>query len=188
MQNIRRTSKRSAVAVAVSSVLLVACGGVLPEKDDAVASVEDRSATSQSANTGSGSTQAMPDRGSAFDGHPLDDPNGQLFTKIVYFDFDSTELLDSDRAVIEAHAEYLAANPSAIVILEGHADERGTREYNIALGEGRSNSVRSLMSLLGAGQNQLRTVSYGEERPQDLGHDESAWSANRRVEFNYISR
>ncbi|MEM7250408.1 MAG: peptidoglycan-associated lipoprotein Pal [Pseudomonadota bacterium] len=187
MQNIRRTSKRSAVAVALSSVLLVACGGVLPEKDEPVASVEDRSATSsQSGNAGS--TQALRDRGSAFNGHPLDDPNGQLFTKIVYFDFDSTEILASDRAVVEAHAEYLAANPSAVVILEGHADERGTREYNIALGEGRSNSVRSLMSLLGASQNQLRTVSYGEERPQDLGHDEGAWSANRRVEFNYISR
>ena len=89
---------------------------------------------------------------------------------------------------MEAHAHYLAANAGATVTLEGHADERGSREYNIGLGERRAVGVRQLMSLLGASGSQIRTVSYGEERPAVDGHSESIWSANRRVEIIYRTR
>jgi len=108
-----------------------------------------------------------------------------LSKKVVYFDFDSSTVHDSDRAIIEAHANYLAQHPAVKVTLEGHTDERGTREYNIGLGERRANAVKQLMLLSGVSPSQISTVSYGEERPAVLGHDESAWSKNRRVEIVY---
>lgn len=108
-----------------------------------------------------------------------------LQTKVVYFDYDSSGVKDSDRAVIQAHANYLAQHPEAKVTLEGHTDERGTREYNIGLGERRANAVKQMMLLSGAAAAQISTVSYGEERPASLGHDESSWEKNRRVEIVY---
>ena len=94
----------------------------------------------------------------------------------------------SAQPVIEAHAAYLSEHAGASVTLEGHADERGSREYNIGLGEKRALAVRRLMSLLGATGPQIRTISYGEERPADAGHEESAWQLNRRVEIVYRTR
>ena len=88
--------------------------------------------------------------------------------------------------MVEAHGRYLADNANASVTLEGHADERGSREYNIALGERRANAVRQLMTLIGANGAQIRVVSYGEERPAVDGHDESAWTQNRRVEIEVV--
>jgi peptidoglycan-associated lipoprotein len=90
--------------------------------------------------------------------------------------------------LITAHAAYLAENPGLRVRLEGHADERGSREYNLGLGERRSQSVERLLVLNGAGGNQLETISFGEERPAALGHDENAWWQNRRVEIVYPAR
>ena len=123
-----------------------------------------------------------------FRGHPLDDPDGPLSKLIIYFDFDSAEILGADRPTIEAHAAYMSENPGSAVTLEGHTDERGSREYNLGLGERRSQSVRRVLMLLGASEDQLRTVSYGEENPAREGHDESAWKYNRRVEIVYRDR
>jgi peptidoglycan-associated lipoprotein len=123
-----------------------------------------------------------------FQGDPLDDPASLLSNRVVYFEYDSSEIKGPDRPVIEAHGRYLADNAGATVTLEGHADERGSREYNIALGERRANAVRQLMTLLGANSAQIRVVSYGEERPAMSGHDESSWSRNRRVEIIYRAR
>ena len=95
---------------------------------------------------------------------------------------------ESGRGTIEAHSRYLAEHPGALITLEGHADERGSREYNIALGERRAHAVRQLMTLLGATNPQIRTISYGEERPAAVGHDESTWQLNRRVEIIYRVR
>jgi peptidoglycan-associated lipoprotein len=108
-----------------------------------------------------------------------------LSKKVVYFDFDSSTIHDDDRAIIQAHANNLAQHPNLKVTLEGHTDERGTREYNIGLGERRANAVKQMMLLSGAAESQISTVSYGEERPAALGHDESAWHLNRRVEIVY---
>ena len=118
----------------------------------------------------------------------LHNPSSLLSRRTVYFEFDSAEIGGEAREIIEAHAGYLSVNPGATVTLEGHADERGTREYNLALGERRGESVRRLMTLLGASSPQLTVVSYGEERPAVDGHDESAWRFNRRVEIVYTSR
>lgn len=105
--------------------------------------------------------------------------------RVVYFDFDSYEVRPDGRAVVEANARYLTSNPGAAVILEGHTDERGTREYNIGLGDRRAEAVRRLMNALGVSPQQIRTISYGEERPAVAGHDETSYNQNRRVEIAY---
>ena len=111
---------------------------------------------------------------------------GLLARRVIYFDFDSTDIKGEGVEIVAAHAKYLAANPSAHVRLEGHTDERGSREYNIGLGERRAQAVRRALMLQGAADGQLSTVSYGEERPAVAGHDEAAWAKNRRVEIIYI--
>ena len=115
------------------------------------------------------------------------DTDACLRQRVVYFDLDRTEIKSQFQAQIACHAEYLRQFPGARVTLEGHADERGTREYNLGLGERRGNAVRDALSGAGASGGQLNVVSYGEERPVDRGHDESAWSKNRRVEVVYTS-
>ena len=106
-----------------------------------------------------------------------------LATKVFYFDFDVAEFRSADRDVLTYHARDLAANPSKRIRLEGHADERGTREYNLALGERRTNAIMNYMIVNGAARNQVETVSYGEERPADRGATEAAYQRNRRVEI-----
>jgi len=106
-----------------------------------------------------------------------------LATTVFYFDFDVSEFMASDRDVLAIHGRNLAANSSRRVRLEGHADERGTREYNLALGERRANSIRDYLVVNGASLSQIETVSYGEERPADTGQTEAAYRLNRRVEI-----
>lgn len=101
----------------------------------------------------------------------------------IYFQYDKAELTAEGAATAEAWAAYLAANPSLKIRLEGHTDERGSREYNVALGERRGNTVLSAMTSRGVSERQLSVTSFGEERPVSLGHDESAWAQNRRVEI-----
>ena len=102
--------------------------------------------------------------------------------KIIYFAFDSSELSGDGQAVVAGWAAWLQANPSAKLRLEGHCDERGTREYNVALGERRANAVLQALTARGAAERQISVSSFGEERPVALGHDEAAWTQNRRVE------
>lgn len=106
-----------------------------------------------------------------------------LANRVFYFDFDVSEFRQADRDVLNFHAQDLAANPSKRVRLEGHADERGTREYNLALGERRSNNILNYFVVNGARRNQIETVSYGEERPADRATSETAYQRNRRVEI-----
>ena len=106
-----------------------------------------------------------------------------LATTVFYFDFDVSEFMASDRDVLAIHGRNLAANSSRRVRLEGHADERGTREYNLALGERRANSIRDYLVVNGASLSQIETVSYGEERPSDTGQTEASYRLNRRVEI-----
>ncbi len=115
----------------------------------------------------------------------LSDPNSPLAKRTVYFDFDKSDIKPEARQIIEYHSKYLAANSNTRIVLQGHADERGTREYNLGLGESRARAVQQVMTLMGVSASQLELVSYGEERPAAMGHDDSAWSLNRRVEFVY---
>ena len=103
----------------------------------------------------------------------------------VFFDYDRSEIKAEFRSLLQAHVSYLAANPTARVTIEGHCDERGTREYNLALGERRAHAIQQFLVLQGAGKDQVKTVTFGEERPDAAGHDESAWKFNRRAVFTY---
>ena len=116
-----------------------------------------------------------------------DDPSAGELAMIILFDFDSSEVRAIDTEVVSRHALQLAENRGHAVRLEGHADERGSREYNIGLGERRAQAVRRLLLIQGASASQIKTVSFGEERPAVDGSDESAWSQNRRVEIVYTN-
>ena len=115
----------------------------------------------------------------------LDDPASDLFVRTIYFDYDSANIRDDSIIVVREHGKYLAANGQRRIRLEGHADERGTREYNLALGEQRAKSVREIMLIQGALPEQIEIVSFGEERPAVDGEDEAALQLNRRVEVVY---
>jgi peptidoglycan-associated lipoprotein len=159
--------------IMLSVALLAGCETTAVQEGEGAA-VEDKGAQAQGAGAGG-----------RFAGDPLNDPASLLSKRVVYFDFDSSAISGEARAIIEAHGKYLAENPGIAIVLEGHADERGTREYNIALGERRANAVRQLIMLLGSASLQLQTVSYGEEQPAAMGHDEATWQLNRRVELVY---
>ncbi len=116
------------------------------------------------------------------------DTDSCLRQRVVYFDLDKTEIKSEFQAQIACHAEYLKQFPDARVTLEGNADERGSREYNLGLGERRGNAVQGALSGAGASSSQLNVTSYGEERPVCRQHDESCWSKNRRVEIVYTAK
>ncbi len=116
---------------------------------------------------------------------PIDAVRQALAARVVHFDYDSSDLSQTDVATLNAHARYLSQNNGARVTLTGHTDERGTREYNMALGERRAKSVQAFLVTNGARNEQIETVSYGKEQPVNEGHNDAAWAENRRVEINY---
>ncbi|MEE2982717.1 MAG: peptidoglycan-associated lipoprotein Pal [Pseudomonadota bacterium] len=177
------------VLVLMAAILLAGCGAVGGKKEQATtpAKVEDRSmdrAESDADADSDARTQGLEDD-ETMSAAALDDPDSPLSVRVIYFDYDSSIVRADFSEMIAAHAAYLAANPSTTVTLEGHADERGTREYNLALGERRGLSVRRHLVLLGASAGQVKTVSYGEERPLVDGHDEDSYALNRCVELVY---
>ena len=115
------------------------------------------------------------------------DPSAGELATVIFFEFDSSEVRAEDQDVVARHAMQLADNPTWRVRLEGHADERGSREYNIGLGERRAQAVRQMLLIQGVGADQISTVSFGEERPIAFGSTESDWAQNRRVEFKYTN-
>lgn len=155
------------VLAAVLSLVLAGCGG-----DKGVEGEDgEEGVTASGLSGGSGASGSMLDA----------DMEELLDTNTVYFEFDSAAVDGDSQRVIEAHSQFLIENPDVNVVLEGHADERGTREYNLALGERRANSVAEIMVAYGVAPGRIQTVSYGEERPAALGSNESAWQQNRRV-------
>jgi peptidoglycan-associated lipoprotein len=116
---------------------------------------------------------------------PLDQADGPLSKRIIYFEYDSSAIKPEFNSVIEAHGKYLAANTQKKIVIQGNTDERGGTEYNLALGQRRAESVRKTLSLIGVSESQMEAVSFGKENPKDSGHDEAAWSQNRRAEIIY---
>lgn len=155
------------VLAAVFSLVLAGCGG-----DKGLDGEEgDEGVSASGLSDGSGGSGSM-----------LSGDMAQLLdTNTVYFEFDSATVNRDSQRVIEAHSQFLIENSDVNVVLEGHADERGTREYNLALGERRANSVAEIMVAYGVAPDRIQTVSYGEERPAAMGSNESAWQQNRRV-------
>jgi peptidoglycan-associated lipoprotein len=160
-------------------MLLAACGRHATKSDEAAApeaigtTGDTRGATSTSNPSGTALTAEQQRQ-------------ADLLRQVtILFDYDSSEIRSDYTDLIRAHARQLQQNPTMRVRLEGHSDERGSREYNIALGERRAQAVRQALQLQGASSTQLSTVSYGEERPVALGHDDGSWAKNRRVELVY---
>ena len=159
-----------------SALALTACGSSV--KLDDKAKVEERNPASTSADA---RTVAPVTAGST---DPLNDPKGVLAKRSVYFDLDSYIVKDEFKPVVDAHAKYLTANKRKIII-QGNTDERGGREYNLALGQKRAEAVRKSMSLLGVPEAQMEAVSFGKEKPKATGSDEAAWAENRRAGIVY---
>jgi len=158
--------------LSIVALSLTACGGAESTKPG----VDDKSVGADAAGTSTGT---------GAEGKALDTKADLLAKRRVYFAFDSSAVDGENRAIVEAHAAYLAANKNVKVVLEGHADERGTREYNLALGERRAQAVERMVKVLGLTADRIKTVSYGEEKPVAMDHNEAAWSLNRRVEIIY---
>ena len=116
---------------------------------------------------------------------PLDDANSILSKRSAFFDFDKSVIKAADKPMVQAHGQYLAGHADRKVVVEGNADERGSSEYNLALGSRRANSVKKMLVVSGAKAGQVSTVSYGEEKPRDTAHNEAAWSQNRRADIVY---
>ena len=175
---------RTTTILLITALALGACSGKPQVKPQAPASSSVPSQAGALSN-GAGGAAAGSEAGNG-NGEDVAGPKeGLLATRVIYFDFDSSEIHADGAAVVAAHAKYLVAHPNLHVRLEGNTDDRGSREYNIGLGERRAQAVRRALLLQGVAESQLATVSFGAEHPAVDGHDESAWSKNRRVEINY---
>ena len=174
--------------LAICLVIAALAAGCASKEKQPDASVTDRSAgttqpsTSTVPNTSSTTT---PNRDTNVSGDPLRDPNNILSKRSVYFDFDSNAVKDEYRNLIQAHARYMNDKRDSHIRIEGNTDERGSREYNLALGQRRAEAVKKVMTVLGVNDNRIETVSYGEEKPKSQGHDEQAWAENRRADIRY---
>ncbi|HJU24325.1 MAG TPA: peptidoglycan-associated lipoprotein Pal [Casimicrobiaceae bacterium] len=176
---------RNLLFVAFIAVALVGCSST-PTTE---APVEDHG-TSGTTAPGAGGAQTGGAQGGNVSGSnmgadELHNPASILSKRSVYFDFDSFVVKDEYRPLVEAHARYLSSHPNARMTIQGNTDERGSREYNIALGQKRADAVKRMMVLLGAKDGQIETVSFGKEKPKNPGHDEAAWAENRRDDIVY---
>jgi len=167
------------LALILSSVFVLAACGSSVKLDDNV-KVEERSGTTP--NSADARTVAPITTGST---DPLNDPKGILAKRSVYFDYDSFIVKDEFKPVVEAHAKYLASNKGRKIIIQGNTDERGGREYNLALGQKRAEAVRKSLNVLGVSDAQMEAVSFGKEKPKANGSDEAAWAENRRADIVY---
>lgn len=167
--------------ILVGALVLAGCGKKTPTVPDGPGST-----AVEGSDTGSTPGEGQVGEGRDLpgaSGSPTGGPAG--VTNVIYFDFDRSDIRPEYASLINAHAKYLSGSGTVKIRVEGHTDERGSREYNIALAERRAQAVRRALMLQGAGDAQLTTVSYGEERPAAVGSDESAYEKNRRVELVY---
>ena len=170
------------IAVYLGLAILAAACSSTPKTEAPI--TEGGKTTTPSTGTGTGSTTTPANQGMV-EGNPLRDPNNILSKRSVYFDFDSNAVKDEFRGLIQAHARYMADHRDTRVRIEGNCDERGSREYNLALGQRRAEDVKKIMTVLGAADGRIETISYGEEKPVAMGHDEESWAKNRRADIKY---
>lgn len=171
------------LVILASVALLVGCSTTPPATNQPAAATSPVSTPAQQAKSSQVPAGSNPSRSQ------LDDPSSRLAQRNVYFSYDNFTIAGKYEQMISAHASYLTHNPAAHVSLEGNTDERGSREYNLALGQKRADAVRSSLKLHGVADKQIEAVSYGEERPRSICHDESCWQENRRTDIVYpVSR
>ena len=181
---------RKLIVAAFVALTLVGCSST--PTNEGSAPVEDRSGTAgtpgggaSTSGTGTGGVSGQAGGTANARGNPLRDPSSPLSKRSVYFDFDSFNVKDEYKPTIEAHGRYLQQNRSARMTVQGNTDERGSREYNIALGQKRADAVKRMLTLLGAQESQVESVSFGKEKPRAQGHDESSYAENRRDDILY---
>jgi peptidoglycan-associated lipoprotein len=170
--------KKQVISILLLS-LLAACASDKPKgsvTDGKSASAAEASNTSASADAASVTSD------------PLNAPGSILAKRSVYYPFDVSVVQDADKPVVQAHAKYLSEHANRKVRLEGNCDERGSDEYNLALGQRRADGVKKMLLVSGVKDSQIETVSYGEEKPKATGHDEASWSQNRRTDLNYNAK
>ena len=174
----------------IAAIVVAALAGCKSTDTQDAAPVDDKGTGTTATTPGGTTTTGVGSTGvggTATAQPPHKDPANILSQKrSVYFDYDQFVIKDEFKATVEAHAKYLQGNRALRVILQGNTDERGTREYNIALGQKRADAVKKLMLLLGATEVQIETVSFGKEKPRREGHDETSWAENRRVDVVYV--
>jgi peptidoglycan-associated lipoprotein len=173
-----RTTVTTFAAIASGALLLAACSTPIKESQPAQAATP----TAAQADSRTVATVTTP----ATDA--LDNPQGALAKRSVYFDFDSYLVKDEFKPVVDAHSRYLVANQGRRIVIEGHTDERGGSEYNLALGQKRAEAVRKSLSLLGVADARMEAVSFGKEKPKAVDGNESAWAENRRADLVYIPK
>jgi peptidoglycan-associated lipoprotein len=165
------------LALGAATVLaLAACSSTKPAETAAPAPVDN-------ASQNSGATAGGAQQNTAVD--PLNDPNSPLAKRSVYFDFNSSSVRASEKPTVEAHAAYLGAHPDHKVQIQGNTDSRGSREYNLALGQRRAESVKNAMQVLGAKDSQIEAISYGKEKPKSTGNSDADFAENRRSDIVY---
>lgn len=172
----------------IASVLFVAllagCASKDVQPEQSGAAVEERAAT-KPAQPAEQPSQARAATSSEIAGNPLKDPSNILSKRSVYYEYDSAAIDEQYKPMVQAHSKYLQGNNNTRITVEGHCDERGSREYNLALGQRRADGVKKAMTLLGVTGNQITTVSYGKEKPKSSGNNEAAWAQNRRSDLVY---
>ena len=174
------------ISTVLASVLLTGCGGDAQVKpDDQQNSDVNVGSISKDAGQSGSVLVGGVEREISYERSAINDADNVLATRTIYFDFDSSSLSTDDEEILKHHGKYLALNSSATMRIEGHTDERGSREYNIALADRRAQSVKRLLQFQGASSTQVVVISYGEEKPAAFGHNEDAWHFNRRAELVY---
>jgi peptidoglycan-associated lipoprotein len=173
--------KKAALYLALA-VLAAACASKETKTDAPVSDISSGTKAPQQTATAPQVTPQPPAQG--ISGNAL--TTGQLANRSVYFDFDSNAVKDEYRGLVQAHARYMTADKKdASIRIEGNCDERGSREYNLALGQRRAEAVKNVMTVLGVQNGRIETVSFGEEKPAAMGHDETSWAKNRRADIKY---
>jgi len=170
------------ISLAAAALLAVGCAST---KLDEPAPIKESSSASKPTGPGTSADPRAVAPVVAPTSDPLNDPKSPLAKRSVYFDFDSFVVKPEFQSLVDAHSKYLTSNKGRKIVIEGNADERGSREYNLALGQKRADAVKSRLQLLGVAEAQMETVSFGEEKPRASGHDEAAWAENRRADLNY---
>jgi len=174
-----------AIWLAIFSAILAACSGA-PTTEQDPAGVEDRTAKPvQNEPASTGAVAKVDVTGTKIPGQDPALKTGVLAQRSIFYDLDQYDIKDQYRPLVEAHARYLRDNPGRKILVQGNTDERGSREYNVGLGQKRSDGVKRMLLLLGAREDQIESVSLGEEKPRSEGHDEQAWSQNRRSDILY---
>jgi peptidoglycan-associated lipoprotein len=176
---------RTALIVIITAAL-AACSAA-PTQEQSPADVEDakKSAAGAQSKPVPGQDVARVDITGKGQRNLLTDPGSILSRRSIFYDYDKFDVKDQYRELVEAHAKFLRDNPGRKMLIQGNTDERGSREYNLSLGQRRSDGVKRMLLLLGAREDQIESVSLGEEKPRNEGHDESSWSQNRRSDLLY---